>query len=447
MNPQTSNTPAPTVVDTLIFASWIIPVIPRKQLLSDHAIAIAEGKIVAIIPSTEARQQYRAKHRLELPGQALMPGLVNSHGHIAMNLFRGMADDEPLQKWLQESIWPAEAKWVSEEFVFDGSQLAMAEMLRSGTTTFSDMYFFPEATARAASSCGMRAQLSFPIFDFGNDWGSGPDDFIHKGLQLRDDYKHNDLIDIAFGPHAPYTVGDTSMQQVATLAAELDMNIQIHLHETAGEVTDAVAATGKRPIERLNDLGLLGPRSQCVHMTAVSPEDIELLQLSGAHVVHCPQSNLKLASGFCPVQELLDADINVAIGTDSAASNNNLDMFAETRSAALLAKAVAGNATALPNWQALEMATISGARALGIDHKVGSLETGKEADLIAIDLSAIEQQPIYDPVSQLVYTACANRVSHSWIKGQHVLKESLPSHLDLNQLSDKAAAWRRKIRP
>lgn len=432
-------------VDTLIFARWIIPVRPANTTLEDYAIAIRQAKIIDILPAAEARNTYQASNTVELNDHVLTPGLINTHGHAAMTLFRGMADDYPLHEWLEQHIWPAEGQWVGEQFVFDGSQLAIAEMLRCGTTCFSDMYFFPEQTAKAAIQAGIRAQLSFPVFDFPSAWGQGADDYIKKGLQLRDDFKHNDKIDIVFGPHAPYTVSDDPIRRVATLAAELDINVQIHVHETQQEIDDALAATGKRPLQRLDELGLLSPRTQLVHMTALNDDDIALVKRSGSHVITCPESNLKLASGFCPVQSLLDAGINVALGTDGAASNNDLDMFGEMRTAALLTKAVACNAAALPDWQALEMATLSGAKALGLDDKIGSLEIGKEADIIAIDLSAIEQQPVYQPISQLVYSSCGHRVSHSWIKGQCVMSERQLNHMDLHDIANKAQHWHNQI--
>lgn len=434
-----------TTIDTLICARWVIPVRPYRRTLHDHAIAVHEGKILSILPSTQAKQIYKARELVDFKNHVLTPGLVNAHGHAAMTLFRGMADDTPLQEWLEKHIWPAENQWVSEEFVRDGSQLAIAEMLRSGTTCFSDMYFFPEAVAQAALDAGIRAQLSFPIFTFPSAWGQGADDYIRKGLKARDNFKHSDRIDIVFGPHAPYTVDDETMVKIATLAAELDVNIQIHVHETRQEVDTAIKTTGKRPLTRLNELGLLSPRTQLVHMTELNENDVFLVKQSGAHVISCPESNLKLASGFCPVQKLLDIGINVALGTDGAASNNDLDMFGEMRTAALVAKVVSNNAASLPDWQALEMATLSGAKALGLEDKIGSLEIGKDADIIAIDFSNIEQQPIYEPISQLVYTQCSHLVTHSWVEGRCVLRDRKPSHLDLRDIANKADKWHNRI--
>lgn len=439
--------PNPETIDVLISASWIIPVRPRQLLLQDHAIAIRAGKIIDILPKTEALEKYDASYGIDLPQQVLTPGLINSHGHAAMTLFRGMADDFPLQEWLQQHIWPAEGRWVSENFVRDGTQLAITEMLRSGTTTFSDMYFFPNVVAKAASDAGIRAQIAFPVFDFPTIWGQNPEDYIHKGLAVRDDFKHSQLIDVVFGPHSPYTVSDPALAKIAMLAAELDSNIHIHTHETQTEVHDSVKLHRLRPLARLQQLGLLTPRTQLVHMTDINADDLAMVQQNGCHVVHCPQSNLKLASGLCPVQKFLDADINVALGTDGAASNNGLDMFMEMRTAALIAKLAASDASALGDWQALEAATLSGAKALGIDSKVGSLEIGKQADIIAIDLGGIEQQPLYQPVSQLVYTAAGHLVTHSWVNGQPVLVDRVPVNLELREIGAKARQWRQLIQP
>ena len=433
--------------DCLIFAQWIIPVTANAPVLTDHALAISGNRISAILPADQARS-LGAKKVLELPSHALMPGLINSHGHAAMSLFRGLADDLPLDIWLNDHIWPAEGKWVNEEFVRDGVNLAMAEMIRSGTTTFSDMYFFPNVAAKAATQAGMRAQLAFPVFEFPSAWGKNPDDYIHKGLQVHDDNKHNPLVNVAFGPHAPYTVGDEAMSRIATLAAELhggDINIQIHLHETAFEVAQSETDYGMRPISRLAERGLLGPRTQCVHLTSLNDDDIRILADNNCHAVHCPESNMKLASGFSPVQRMLDAGINVALGTDGAASNNTLNLFNEMRSAALLAKGLTGNAAALPDTTALEMATINGARAMGLDSDLGSLEVGKLADLIAVDLSALEQQPVYNPISQLVYTQVGNAVSHSWINGRMVMDNRRLTTLNIDEIRERAQFWRSHI--
>ncbi|HEY8569037.1 TRZ/ATZ family hydrolase [Microbulbifer sp.] len=432
-------------VDTLIHARWIIPVVPERRVYENCSLAIKGGLIAAILPTAEARNRFHAREEHQLDNQILIPGLINTHNHAAMSLLRGFADDHPLTTWLEKHIWPAEQQWVSPEFVADGTRLAMAEMLRSGTTTFSDQYFFPEATAAAAREAGMRAQIAFPIIDFPNAWSRNGDDAIEKGLALRDDYRSHSRIGLAFAPHAPYTVGDETLRKIAIYANELQMPVQMHLHETAGEVEKAIADTGLRPIQRLHNLGLLSPQMLCVHMTAVDDSDIALLQKTGAHIAHCPRSNLKLASGFTPIAKLLDAGINVAIGTDGAASNNGLDMLLETNTAALLAKAISGDASALPAHQALAMATINGARALGIDDVTGSIEVGKAADLCAIDMSELEQQPLHDPLSQLIYTTNGHNVRNVWVAGKLLLKDRGLMTLNEEEVRQRAGVWRDRI--
>ncbi|BFM16525.1 TRZ/ATZ family hydrolase [Maricurvus nonylphenolicus] len=432
-------------VDTLIHAGWIIPVIPENQVLSECSLAINDGRIAAIVPTTEAKSRFSATEELDLTQHLIIPGLINAHGHAAMSLLRGFADDHPLQTWLEEHIWPAEGQWVDAEFVKDGTELALAEMIRSGTTCFSDMYFFPEAAAKAAFESGIRAQITFPVFDFPSAWGQGPDEYLSKGLALNDDYRSNELITIGFGPHAPYTVSDEPLQRIATIAEEMQAPIQIHLHETAFEVDEAVKNTGKRPIQRLADLGLLSPLTQCVHMTQISDDDLELLKSTGAHIVHCPESNLKLASGFCPVDKLQQTGINVALGTDGAASNNDLDLLGELRTAALLAKGVSGNASALNAHQAIRMTTLNGAKAMGIDHVTGSLETGKAADVIAIAFDELESMPLYNPASQLVYAQRSHRITHSWVNGKCLMHDRQLQTLSEHEIITKAQRWQKKI--
>jgi len=431
-------------VDTLISAGWIIPIVPDGLVLANHSIALRDGKIVAILPDEEAKS-LDAGQRFELPQHALLPGLINCHGHAAMSLLRGYADDQPLMPWLEQHIWPAEAAHVSEEFVADGVELAIAEMMRSGTTTFSDMYFFPDITAETAKRLGMRCQISFPIFDFPTVWARDADEYISKGIALLRQFRHSDLVSVIFGPHAPYTVSDSTLTKVTMLADEMDVAVHIHLHETRGEVLQAFEEHGERPLDSLNRLGLLGPKTQCVHMTDLGEQDIDLLAETGSHVIHCPQSNMKLASGTCPVGTLLESGVNVALGTDSAASNNSLNMFAEMRTAALLAKLYSEDATTLPAAEALAMATIRGARALGIEDRVGSLEVGKAADIIAVDLSQPETQPLHNPISQLAYATNGSQVSHSWIGGKAVLEEGRLAGIDLHNLGSRITNWQQRI--
>jgi 5-methylthioadenosine/S-adenosylhomocysteine deaminase len=430
--------------DLIVQAGWVLPMEPAGEPLHEHALVIRDGLIVSILPATDA-SALDCKERLELPHHVLLPGLVNAHGHAAMSLLRGYADDLPLMPWLEEHIWPAETAHVSAEFVRDGAALAMAEMLLSGTTTFSDMYFFPEVVANLAADVGMRCQLTTPVFEFPSVWGSGPDEYISKCLALRDDCKNRSKTHIAFGPHAPYTVALPTLERIATFAAELDMAVHIHLHETTSEVLSAVEANGERPVDTLRRIGLLGPRTQCVHMTDLGRQDIETLVETGAQVVHCPQSNMKLASGIAPVSELLAQGVNVALGTDSAASNNGLNLFNEIRAAALLAKVSTGDATALPAAGALHMATLGGARALGLESQIGSLKPGKQADLIAVDLSAPGNLPLYNPLSQLVYTCTGGEVTHSWVAGAMLMRDRQLISMDLDDISARAQAWGRKI--
>lgn len=435
-------------IDTLIHAKWIIPIVPKDTILENHCVAVNDGRIVEVLPSDDAKQKYDATESFVLETHALMPGFINAHGHSAMSLFRGIADDLPLMEWLNDHIWPAEGKWVSEEFVRDGTALAIAEMIRGGTTCFSDMYFFPNIAAEVANEIGMRAQFCCPILDFPTIWGSGPEEYIEKAVNLAIQYADNSLIEIGLGPHAPYTVSDGPLENVRDLAREHEMPVQIHLHETQHEVDEAIQNTGKRPIQRLAELGLITNDIplQCVHMTALNDEDIATIKDSAAHIIHCPESNLKLASGFCETEKLLQANVNIALGTDGAASNNDLDMLGETRTAALIAKPIAQSAAAVSAHTALQMATINGAKALSIEAETGSLESGKAADIIAINLDSLNSQPSYDPMSDIVYSVAANQVSHSWIAGKQHLNDGELLHMDRRKLIDMAQAWASKIK-
>jgi 5-methylthioadenosine/S-adenosylhomocysteine deaminase len=431
--------------ETLLHARWVIPVQPEGIVLEYHSIAIDEGRLTAILPSSEARQSYQAELTLDLDQHALIPGLVNSHTHAAMTLLRGIADDLHLMDWLQHHIWPAEQRWVSEQFVHDGTQLAIAEMLRSATTCFNDMYFFPEITARVAANSGIRACVGMILLDFPSAYGENPEQYFAKGLALYDDYRHHPLIRCAFAPHAPYTISDTPLKKVQILADELDLQVHIHLHETAVEIENSLKSCGQRPIQRLEQLGLLSPALVGVHMTQLDNSEIQRLSESGASVVHCPESNLKLASGFCPVQRLINAGVNVALGTDGAASNNDLDMLGEMRTAALLAKAVHNDASALPAHSALRMATLNGARALGMADEIGSLEVGKWADIAAVNLAALETRPLYSAVSQLVYAAGRDQVTDVWVAGQHLLKNRELTQIEPRNLLERALSWQERI--
>ena len=432
-------------VDTLIHARWIIPVEPDNTVLEHHSLVIRDGHIVALLPTTQAVTQFVATTTQTLDQHALIPGFINAHTHLAMSLFRGLADDLPLMEWLNDHIWPAEATWVSPEFVEDGSRLAIAEMLRGGTTCFNDMYFFPDITAKVAADAHMRATVGMILIDFPTVWAANADEYITKGTQVHDHYRHHPLIRTAFAPHAPYTVSDEPLEKAVVLAEQMDVQIHMHIHETAGEVADSQTQHGARPLARLARQGLLTPRLMAVHMTQLSDEEIDELARAGASVVHCPESNLKLASGFCPIAKLTEAGVNVALGTDGAASNNDLDMLGEMRSAALLAKAVAGDASAIPAATALRMATLNGAKALGIDKETGSLEIGKAADISAIDLGGLASQPIYHPISQLVYATSRERVTAVWVDGKQVVSAGELTTLNERDIHQRALAWGQKI--
>ncbi|MEO9587066.1 MULTISPECIES: TRZ/ATZ family hydrolase [Marinobacter] len=435
-----------TAADIRINARWLIPIEPADVVLEHQAVLVQGDRIAAIVSQDEADARFRTKEVIDLPSHVVLPGLINMHGHAAMSLFRGMADDLPLMTWLNDHIWPAEGAFVSEAFIADGTQLAMAEMLRTGTTTFSDMYFFPEIVAQLAHDVGMRAQICFPLLDFPTPWGSGPDEYLSKGEAFIKQWQDNAFIMPAIGPHAPYTVSDEPLSKAVALSEATGAPIQIHLHETAFEVEDALEKSGKRPTARLAELKVLGTNTQCVHMTQIDESDVALLQATGAHVIHCPESNLKLASGLSPVQTFRNAGVNVAIGTDGAASNNDLDLFGELNTAAMLAKVVADDASALSAHEALAMATIQGARALGRDHELGSLAAGKLADIIAVDLGDPFLQPVYDPASHLVYSNHGRQVSHSWINGVPQVQEGKLTRIDVPDLMLRVQGWADRIR-
>ena len=430
---------------TALEAQWIIQ-FTEPYVLENHTLIISDRKILDILPTEDSKSQYPAADRTLLPNHALIPGLINTHNHAAMTLFRGMADDLPLMTWLNDHIWPAEGKWVQHDFVKDGTELAIAEMLLSGTTTFSDMYFFPEAAAEASLKAGIKAQLCTPILEFPTAWGSGPDEYIAKTRALFSQYQDSDTISIAAGPHAPYTVSDNTFKECLNLQQTLGCAIQVHLHETQFEVDESLKEHKVRPIKRLHDLGVLNENTQCVHMTALNEEDLGIIQQAKSHLIHCPESNLKLASGFAPIHQAQQLGINVALGTDGAASNNDLDMLAETRTAAMLAKAVSQDATALSAIQALKAATINGAKALNIDDKTGSLEKGKLADIISIDLSPLHCQPVYDPISQIIYAARSDQITNVWSEGKQLVQNRQLTTLNTSDILSKANEWANQIK-
>ena len=435
----------PEACDLLIEAGFVVPVVPHGVVLEHHAVAVTGGRIVAVLPVPEARSRFAPRETVSRPDAALIPGLVNAHTHNPMTLLRGVADDLPLKVWLQQHIWPIEAAVIGPDFVADGITLAIAEMLRGGTTCVNENYFFPDVQAATYKRHGFRARVGLPVIDFPTAWAASDDEYFDKADEVHDQWRDDALIATAFAPHAPYTVNDANFERVRMLADQLDIPVHLHLHETAQEVEQSLEKHGQRPIARLDRLGLVNERLIAIHMTQLTEAEMHLCAERGVSVVHCPESNLKLASGFCPACALERAGVNLAIGTDGCASNNDLDMFSETRTAALLAKAVAQDAAALDAFSALRAATLGGATAIGFDDRVGSIEPGKEADLVCVDLSALETQPLHHVVSQLIYATGRQQVSDVWIAGRARLRQRMLVDIDIEGVLSNARQWRERI--
>jgi 5-methylthioadenosine/S-adenosylhomocysteine deaminase len=433
-------------IDALICPRWTVRVEPQVGAEEGLALAIDGGRILAVVPLAEAERRFAPAARHDRPNHVLMPGLVNAHCHAPMSLFRGLADDLPLERWLRERIWPAESRWLGPQLVADGARLAVAEMLAGGITCFSDMYFYPDVVGEVAAEAGMRAVLGMIALDVPTAWATDADEYLRKGLELHDRLRSEPLLTAAFAPHAPYTVKDATLSRIRLLADELEVPIHMHVHETAAEVAEALAATGRRPLARLDALGLVTPALIGVHATQLESAEIDLLAKAGASIVHCPRSNLKLASGICPVAALHSAGVNVALGTDGAASNNRLDLWAELQTAALVGKLAASDATAVAPAEVLAMATINGARALNLADEIGSLLPGKAADVICVDLSGIEHQPLHDPLSELVYAASRHDVTDVWVAGEHLLVQREAVRLDLPAIAAAAGRWGQRLR-
>lgn len=436
----------PQQVDLLIEARWIIPVEPADVTLEHHAIAVHDGRIVALLPTDEARQRFTARETITLPEHVVTPGFVNLHCHAAMTLLRGLADDLPLMRWLQEAIWPAEARHVSHQFVYDGSLLAAAEMLRGGVTTCNDMYFYPEATAEAFTRVGLRGVLGITVIDFPSQYAADADDYLRKGLAVRDAWRDHPLIHFTLAPHAPYTVSNRTFEQIGALADELELPIHIHIHETANEVTNSLREYGQRPIARLESLDILGPGFIGVHAVHLSDDDIERLAIHGCSIAHCPTSNMKLASGAAPIGKLIAQGLTIGLGSDGAASNNRLDILSEMRQANLLAKLASGDAATLPAHTALRMATLDGARALGLHPNIGSLLPGKRADITALRIDESDSLPCYHPVSHLTYVLDRRSVSDVWVEGRRRVMHGKLLQITNTELLAAARLWQNKVR-
>ena len=432
-------------IDLLIEPRWLIPIEPHGVVLEGQAVAVSGGEIAAVLPAQEAQLRFRPARRIVLPGHVLIPGLVNLHTHAAMTLLRGIADDLALMDWLKTRIWPAESRHVSAAFVRDGTLLACAEMLRGGITCFNDMYFFPAAAAEAARNLGMRAALGMVVIEFPTAYASDAADYISKGLAMRDRLRGDPLLSFCMAPHAPYTVSDATLERVVTLAAQLDLPIHIHIHETRAEIEDSLRLHGLRPLERLHRLGILGPGLIGVHAAHLEADEIRLLAKFDCSIAHCPSSNMKLGSGIAPIVAMLEQGLRIGLGSDGAASNNRLDIFQEMRQSALLAKAVSGNAAAVGAHDVLRMATLNGAAALGLADKIGSIRTGKAADMCAVCLDTLETRPCYDPASHLVYVAGREHVSHVWVNGVLRVENGLLQGCDTSQLLDTVNLWQNKL--
>lgn len=433
-------------IDQLIHAGWVITCDNQMNVLENHSIAVKDKKILAIIPTDQAKQLYQAASEQHLSNHALLPGFINSHTHSAMSVLRGLADDLELMDWLNNHIWPTEGKWVSDELVYDASLIAMGEMIRCGTIGFNDMYFFLDATARAAELSGMRAHIGMTVIGVPTAWAKTPDEYFARGIEFYQQYKNHELIKPTLAPHSTYTVDLDDLIRVKKLADEFKLKTNIHLQEAPSEIEQSMKLHGKRPLQRLHDIGMVDKDLIAIHMTQLNDDDFALLAETKPSIVHCPESNMKLASGECQVEKLTRLGVNVALGTDGAASNNDLDMITEMRSAAFLGKVVTQDPKAVPAKLALQMATLNGARALGIDHVTGSLEVGKSADFIAIDFNEIETQPLYHPISQVVYAAGRNQVTDVWVAGKQLLKARKLTTLDEKDLIARAQNWRKRIK-
>jgi 5-methylthioadenosine/S-adenosylhomocysteine deaminase len=432
-------------IDALIQPRWTVRVEPQVRVEEGLSIAIDDGRILDVLPAAEALTRYAPDALHDRPGHILMPGLVNAHCHAGMALLRGYADDMPLQAWLSERIWPAEGRWVNPEFVADGTRLAVAEMLLGGITCFADMYYYPDVVAEVSLETGIRSVVGMIALEFATAWAANADEYISKGLAVHDRYKSEALITTTFAPHAPYSVSDETLQRIRKLADELEVPIHTHVHETAGEIEQSLAATGQRPLARLDALGLLTPALMAVHATQLDDAEIERLATTQASVVHCPRSNLKLASGGCRVDALIKVGVNVALGTDGAGSNNRLDLLSELQTAALFGKHIAADASALSAETVVQMATLNGAHALNLGAETGSLVKGKAADLMCVELIGPGALPIYNPLSQLVYCASREQVSDVWVAGEHLVSHGVLTRMDTAAISESAQSWADRI--
>ena len=430
----------------IISASWIFTSNSEGQLLSDYSIVIENDKIIDLVPQDKVFDEYEANDIYQLTDHILIPGLINTHTHAAMSLFKGFADDLPLQDWLNDYIWPAEKEFINSSFVKDGSILALSEMIKSGVTTFNDMYFFPDATAEAVKELGVRSNIGLVVLDFPTNYATDPEDYLLKGFEFRDKWRNEELITTSIAPHAPYSVSDEAFTLINTYSEELSINIHTHLHETQWEIEDSIEKYGITPVQRLNNLGIIGPSLMAVHCVHLNDQDMATLAKNKVSIVHNPSSNMKLGSGIADIAKMLKQNLNISLGTDSSASNNRLDMMEEMRLAALLIKGSTKSPESFSANEAIKMATINGAKALGLESIIGSIEKNKKADLVAIDLNSIENQPIYNPLTTLVYSSSRSDVSYVWIDGEIKLKDKKLVKIDEKRIIQLAKKWQRKLK-
>lgn len=432
--------------DLVVVGSTVLTFEPGAEPIVNGAVAIADGHIVAVAPAEQLLDLAPSGALLAATDCIVMPGLVNTHGHLAMTLLRGMADDLPLSTWLEQHIWPAEREHMTRESIRLGTELAAAEQLLGGVTTATDMYFFGDDVAAVLAGAGMRAVVAESLIDFPTPRCATPDEMMEKQRELAAAFSGHPLITPSIAAHAPYTVSAANLVREAELAEELGLSLQVHLSETRWEVEKLLAEKGMSPVAYLADLGVLSERMIAAHCVHVSREDIDLLAEFEVGVAHNPVSNLKLASGVAPVPAMLTRGVKVGLGTDGAASNNTLDMLRDLQLAALLHKGVSSDPTVLPARAALEMATIGGARVLGLDDRIGTLSEGKEADLICISVDRAHASPLYDPFSHLVYAARASDVRHVLVRGKLVVGDGKLRTIDLERVRAEAAEFALRLR-
>lgn len=421
-----------TPVDMIVYGDYVLTMQAEKPLIEAGAVAVSGGKIIAVGPAEDINLRYSASNILNGENKVLMPGLVNGHTHTAMVLFRGMADDLPLMTWLQDYIFPAEGRYVDAALVEAGTKLACWEMIRGGVTSFVDMYFYPDVIADVAVACGLRATVAAPMIDFPSPGFKGWDDSFEAGVAFATRWKGKHArITPALAPHAPYTVSEAHLNAAFSAAKALDVPVSIHVAEDQSEVDYITKKYGKSSIDLLAGLGMLEQQTIAAHVVWPTDDDITRLAGSRAGAIHNPTSNMKTGAGFSPVAKMLKAGVSVGLGTDGAASNNDLDLWQEMRMAALIHKGKSGDPTQISAFDAINMATRMGARASGLGEKVGMLEAGMQADMIQVSLDSPRFDPVYNVVSHLVYVAKSTDVVTSIVEGRVLMEDGMVKTVDI----------------